>query len=107
MVVYVHLQYDIFGRDDRRRMDDVEALSEEDKFVHRIQDEPVHAECRNMELCKSKLRQAMVENRMDHADTDSAGTDTAVRRHGCGDKRDGTGDLYSRMHDPDRIDLSD
>ena len=107
MVVYVHLQYDIFGRDDRRRMADVEALSEENKFLCRIQDEPVHAECRNMELCKSKLRQAMVENRMDHADTDSAGTDTDVWRHGCGDKRDGTGDLYSRMHDPDCIDLSD
>ena len=78
MVVYVHLQYDIFGRDDRRRMADVEALSEENKFLCRIQDEPVHAECRNMELCKSKLRQAMVENRIDHADTDSAGTDTDV-----------------------------
>ena len=88
-------------------MADVEALSEENKFLCRIQDEPVHAECRNMELCKSKLRQAMVENRIDHADTDSAGTDTDVRRHGCGDKRDGTGDLYSRMHDSDRIDLSD
>lgn len=44
---------------------------------------------------------------VDHADTDSAGTDTDVRHHGCGDKRDGTGDLYSRMHDPDCIDLSD
>ena len=85
----------------------MEALSEENKFVHRIQDEPIHAKCRNMELCKSKLRQEMVENRLDHADPDSAGTDTAVRRHGCGDKRDGARDLHRRVHDPDRIDLSD
>lgn len=107
MVVYVHLQYDIFHRDDRRWVADVEALSEENKFLCRIQDEPFHAECRHLELCKSKLRQAMVENRLDHADPDSTGADTAVRRHGYGDKRDGARDLHSRMHDPDCNDLPD